>query len=60
MIRPRSWMNPEGTDGNHIGCGILKELPKDTEFEHVLGEKPDCMNFWQALQSHPYDCLTLR
>ena len=51
-------MNPEGTDGNHIGCGILKELPKDTEFEHVLGEKPDCMNFWQALQSHPYDCLT--
>ena len=45
MIRPRTWFNPEGTDGNHVGCGVQKDWPH-TEFEDVLGEKPDCMNFW--------------
>jgi len=44
MIRPKTWFNPDGTDGNHVGCGVL-DLPH-TEFEDVQGEKPDCMNFW--------------
>ena len=48
MIRPRSWMNPEGTDGNHIGCGILKEFPSNTEFEQSSGKKPDCHKFWYS------------
>ena len=48
MIRPRSWMNPEGTDGNHIGCGILKEFPSHTEFEQSSGKKPDCHKFWYS------------
>ena len=60
MIRPRSWMNPEGTEGNHIGCGILKEFPSNTEFEHVQGEKPDCHNFWQALDSKFINLFTVK
>ena len=46
MIRPRTWMNPEGTDGNHVGCGILKDLPTNTEYEHHSGREPDCMDLW--------------
>ena len=45
MIKPKTWFDPEGTDGNHRGCGILHGLPH-TEFEDVEGHKPDCMNFW--------------
>ena len=46
MIRPRTWWNPEGWDGNHVGCGVL-DLP-DTEFEHHNNHAsaPDCMSFW--------------
>merc|ERR1712240_745496 len=46
MIRPRTWWNPEGWDGNHVGCGVL-DLP-DTEFEHhnSHASAPDCMDFW--------------
>ena len=46
MIRPRTWWNPEGWDGNHVGCGVL-DLP-DTEFEHhnSHARAPDCMDFW--------------
>jgi len=51
-------MNPEGTDGNHIGCGILKELPKDTEFEHVLGEKPDCTATMSGFPGSPHFLMT--
>merc|ERR1719411_711297 len=47
MIKPRTWFDPEGTDGNHRGCGILHGLPH-TEFEDVEGQKPDCMNFWYS------------
>ena len=46
MIKPRTWFDPEGTDGNHRGCGILDGLPHHTEFEEETGNKPDCMNFW--------------
>ena len=51
MMRPRTWFNPDGTDGNHVGCGIL-DLPH-TEFEEHSGHPPDCMNFW----SENYTCL---
>ena len=46
MIRPRTWWNPVGWDGNHVGCGVL-DLP-DTEFEHhnSHARAPDCMDFW--------------
>ena len=46
MIRPRTWWNPVGWDGNHVGCGVL-DLP-DTEFEHHNNHAsaPDCMSFW--------------
>merc|ERR1719167_1437618 len=46
MIRPRTWWNPEGWDGNHVGCGVL-DLP-DTEFEHhnSHASAPDCMDYW--------------
>jgi len=46
MIRPRTWWNPVGWDGNHVGCGVL-DLP-DTEFEHhnSHASAPDCMDFW--------------
>ena len=46
MIKPKTWFDPEGTDGNHRGCGILNGLPHHTEFEEETGNKPDCMNFW--------------
>jgi len=41
-------MNPEGTDGSHVGCGILKDLPKNTEYEHHSGREPDCMDLWYS------------
>ena len=44
MIRPRTWWNPVGWDGNHVGCGVL-ELPA-TEYEEKNDKKPDCMNLW--------------
>ena len=38
MIKPRTWFDPEGTDGNHRGCGILHGLPHHTEFEEETGD----------------------
>merc|ERR1711955_195368 len=37
MIRPRTWWNPEGWDGNHVGCGVL-DLP-----DHVSQPEVECI-----------------
>merc|ERR1712098_882604 len=52
MIRPRTWWNPEGWDGNHVGCGVL-DLP-DTEFEHHNDHIVDMVHVPSTLEPGQY------